>query len=738
MSQKPSRSRGQLLRRLSYPIVLIAAFACNQDVTQANTARGRRLPPQASSHDESPSDVTFALVLNDTNGSGHLAPGTALPVYPHRTVVKAVASGGIVTFNPISTDLGQPQTIGQGDNTALSVYYAFDGDVLKFGVNPRYFSFPSGTRVTGFGRNPNAAPAFTGVVNGHFYDCGPSKPTLCATYSGNAGALTLTRLDAELHFVADSTTAAPGSVVTISALASPSIVDGQSMPVDVDSLKWTPDPVSDGGDSTDLAVDCWGNPCHRTMKGGGTMFVVAYVNGKRQTGSVHIGSPILRVIGLPIAVKTGHSATFTASWSDGHTITSGEFVDWHWTADVPPGQTQVCPNWQAPSPNPCTKPVMESGSMRIHVRRNGIEKYASAHVVVFTDFKLVADHSSVYPGDTVTYTPLYDGVPGVAERWTWLPADTASADTQRCTDGTSQCRRPMVVTGRMWAYTSSTPNTGDSASADVTVAMPTVTLSVDRSEVGDGDTAVFTATITPARPWYHAVSWTWNAGAGGVVASLRPTDSPRFNRRGVATPARRNELTPPDSSLPDSSVIAADALPLDPIVQDSRTTQPCVTASLVCAPEIYGTGTMTLVADVGGRRITSAPVRASVEYFCPDQFPIEDVLSTGPPAVQISPTDEYWARTGRPKGKSMISVGGPYYLTKMIENPGWGRYGRANYRPTYAYDEDGYSMLFSVGDTPLTSTLMFVCRTWMSKNHRLTGSMIYDEHFTIHLMPHSP
>jgi hypothetical protein len=681
------------------------------------------------------------MVLNDTNGSGHVAPGTALPVYPHRTWVKAVASGGVVTYNPTYPPgvAGGVQTIGLGDNVALSVYYGSYGGNYLFSTNPQYIYFPGGpSEVTGFSRNPNAAPAVTGIVDGQFYDCGPTKPTLCATYSGNPGTLTLTRLDASLHFVADSTTAAPGSVVTISALASPSTVEGQTMLVDVDSLKWTPDPVSSGGDSTDLAADCWGNPCQRTMRGAGTMFVVAYVNGKRQEGSVHIGSPVFQVTANPAAVKTGGSVTFTAAWSDGHTITSGEFVDWQWMPDVAPGTTQVCPNWQSPSPNPCTKPVMESGSMRIHVRRGGINKYASAHATVYSTFTLNTDHSSVYPGDTVKYTPLYDGVPGTAARWAWIPSDTAAADTYRCPDGSSLCRKPMVVTGRMRAFTSPTPNTGDSAYADVTVLMPTVTLSVDRSEVGEGDTAIFTATISPARPWYHATTWTWTAGAGGVMASLRPKDSPRFNKRGVATPARNSDVTP-DSSATDSSVVAADTLPLDPIVQDSRTTQPCVTTSLVCAPEIYGTGTMTLVADVGGRRIASTPVRASVLYYCPDQFPIDYVLSTGPPSVQVARTAEHWNRDGTLKGYSMITVAGPYYFTKMLENPGWGRYGLASYRPTVAYDEDGFSMLFSVGDTPLTSTLMFICKTWLNKNGKFTGSMVYAEHFSIHLMPpHTP
>ena len=164
--------------------------------------------------------------------------------------------------------------------------------------------------------------------------------------------------------------------------------------------------------------------------------------------------------------------------------------------------------------NPCLMNVPVSGTMIAHTWGFGD---ASANVTVYSSFTLNANPSSVYIGDSIAFTPSYDGVAGPAARWGWFPSDTATIDPSCRVDRVS-CSKVMVVSGQMRAYTSLTPGQGDSAVKDVSVLMRSLSLTADPAESGEGDTVTFTGALDPPTANVQA-TWSWVSDtAGGVVA----------------------------------------------------------------------------------------------------------------------------------------------------------------------------------------------------------------------------
>lgn len=120
--------------------------------------------------------------------------------------------------------------------------------------------------------------------------------------------------------------------------------------------------------------------------------------------------------------------------------------------------------------------------------------YAQMYPIVYNgDLRLLASSSNVTYGDSVTFTPTYDGVAGPAGRWRWVPADTSDHDTVACAAFASPCKKKMVGSGTMWVYTGT--SAGDSASKAVTV-LPRRKLLLTPSDtiwVDSGATVQFTA-----------------------------------------------------------------------------------------------------------------------------------------------------------------------------------------------------------------------------------------------------
>lgn len=384
-----SSASGRRLAFLASLISLVSFVACRDYFTSPSghqspiTLRPGSVARTTLYPDETPPSITVPIAINDTDGSGGTDTGFVPPWIRHTTVMKA-AVGGLVTRTPNFAGLGSATSydpIGatdltwhDGHNTfVLSPFSSSDTIYVLFDANSRV----DGGVWTSYGIENElnfVPPGQTQPIT-----CGPQyHAPLCANFSGSA-TIMLTRLESSLSLVVDSTSVVPGSVVHFSALANPAVVQGQTIPVEVDSSTWIPDPASQGGEPSDT-TPCFfglrGNACTRTIVGSGTLSVVAYINGKRQVGSVHVATPSLTLTASSQVVTAGTNVTFTPTWSDGHP-TAPDMWSWIWVPDQSPGHTN-CNFWE----DPCTKPVQESGTMKVQVKRNGVFRYATVRVVV--------------------------------------------------------------------------------------------------------------------------------------------------------------------------------------------------------------------------------------------------------------------------------------------------------------------------------------------------------------------
>jgi hypothetical protein len=439
-----------------------------------------------------------------------------------------------------------------------------------------------------------------------------------------------------------------------------------------------------------------------------------YLLSGSQTVTVETYNEVLKLTAAPSYIKSGTPVTFTARRSDGGTNVT--IWAWHWSKD--PGVTASGPS--CPNSNPCLSGVNGSGTMSVDGIVNGHAYTASAHVTIYNGFALDADQASVYIGDTVVFTPRYDGIAGSAARWNWVPSDTASRD-ENCTDVTGPCAKLMIVSGRMWAYTDPTPGHGDSAFANVTVQLPTLSLSVDKSESGEGDTVTFTGTLSPARP-AESMTWRWEAGGGGVAAR-RPVAVASV---GTSTLRSRSERALTDQIAADDTLINSvndDATVGAPA--DDAQTSACLESSLTCVTEMHGVGTMTLEVRLFGRVLTRS-VESGVRYYCPEVIPTADGVAVADPIIIERSTGTYII-SGTPHGSGTISFWGPYSRLQVTQIGNGGKYERARYRVGRGQDWDGDIVIplpIPGGYRQLEGSWVEIeCRVWLRDNGSYTGSL---------------
>jgi hypothetical protein len=215
-----------------------------------------------------------------------------------------------------------------------------------------------------------------------------------------------------------------------------------------------------------------------------------------QTATIEILTDFVHLTPSP-AVKAGQTVHFQMATDDG---TPATVWQWSWTKD--PGSNANPISGCANAWDFCNGTVWGPGTL------SGRTDYgwASAHVTVYSSFALDADHLSVMYGDTVTFTPKYDGVAGPAARWQWLPSDTSS-DHSACASGVTTCKKEMHGSGKMWAFTS-TGAGGDSDHKDIVVTIPTLTLGAFQQSGAPGRTVTFRPAWSDGRAITSA-SWSW-------------------------------------------------------------------------------------------------------------------------------------------------------------------------------------------------------------------------------------
>lgn len=238
-----------------------------------------------------------------------------------------------------------------------------------------------------------------------------------------------------------------------------------------------------------------------------------YTMSGTQTVVVEQVTPLLKLAADPPMVRKGHRVTFTASSPEGYSVTLN---GWPWVWHVDPNQTGHNPS--CPSVNPCTDSTSAAGSMAFDGFVAGFHQTGSVHVSVYSVFNVDVDNQAVHYGDTATWTAKYDAVPGPAARWVWKPKDTTTSlpadSSSACAGGTSVCKKKMLRSGTMWAFTSTTPGVGDSDSKFVAVTNMPITVSCGSDSVTRGQTATCSATGPTA---LTVTKWLFIAGADTIV-----------------------------------------------------------------------------------------------------------------------------------------------------------------------------------------------------------------------------
>lgn len=211
-----------------------------------------------------------------------------------------------------------------------------------------------------------------------------------------------------------------------------------------------------------------------------------------QNVTVEQVTDVAHVVANPVAVHPNQQVTFTASRDDGGNLI---VYNWHWQPDAgqPGNATNLCGGG-----NPCLMNVPGSGTMLVYTNVGN----PTAHVTVYTNFALSADKTNIVRGDTVTFTPLTDGVPLKAARWRWVADSTP--DSPSCASANPACKTPINASGTMWAYTATSG--GDSAHVHITAR--------DKYELRAAPSLIAAGAVVTFRPYLNgqptpAARWRW-------------------------------------------------------------------------------------------------------------------------------------------------------------------------------------------------------------------------------------
>ena len=147
-----------------------------------------------------------------------------------------------------------------------------------------------------------------------------------------------------------------------------------------------------------------------------------------------------------------------------------------------------------------------------------------------------------------------------------------------------------------------------------------LSLTADPAESGEGDTVTFTG-VLDSRTANVQATWSWVSDTAGGREADRSRGLARIYQQSGLGQIRDREGWPRGGAnfdfVPNASdttmVNAADSATLDAPGFGPGATAPCTTNTLMCATAMYGAGTMTLVANIYGREVSSS-AHAGVRY----------------------------------------------------------------------------------------------------------------------------
>lgn len=410
------------MRRVDAGVLLVgmlAMAACEQTAIVQPEFTSTFAPPQLSVNHPQTETVTLSNV--DTLYGGSSDTTRQQKPVPYVTIMKVTGSYSVsVMKNRYPVSDPDPAVLYARHGLGITIQSGTSSSNVAFsgttdGELSMFVTLNRNARISrayhGGGTNGSQSGAWP--EDGTPWQCGTQYSDPCYKYVGTGGSVSITPLQGTLMLNADSTTVSIGSKVRF--WIDSSVVEGKSLGIEVDSVNWTPDPESQGGESTQAQKQyaCifsgWPLTCLKEILGSGTLEVIAHVNGFRtvQTKHISVREGALTLIADRQFVGQGDTVTFTPKWSDSAAI---QIWDWTFIPDSGADVTGGCPSYMPI----CKRAIKQSGTMRVRVARNGKLRSAHAHVTII-----------ICPtGDNRLDDPNVRK--GFAEMWRQSHADSAS------------------------------------------------------------------------------------------------------------------------------------------------------------------------------------------------------------------------------------------------------------------------------------------------------------------------
>jgi hypothetical protein len=303
----------RFLRVSTVMLPLLVALSCDSGQIASPVDLDRHVASFSTVPDApSFSTTVFASFLT---GGGAVDLTAAEGGYAKPTVVKVVAEGfhTRIPFDNQPDVTGGPINFGPGGNAVVSWLNAQNVNFISIlpGVSATraesFILIPAQGRIYRVSRaGYGARPPIQGFGNPPIW-CGGFHPA-CDYWEGQT-SFSITPLASQLKVEADLTEVEPGTPVSFTWRADPVAVEGQTMPVIVDSTHWIPDgnetmaamtanstaapppppPVHVPGVGAAVCnAGSGGGLCRRSVTESGTFRISAWVNGTRYEKEIHV------------------------------------------------------------------------------------------------------------------------------------------------------------------------------------------------------------------------------------------------------------------------------------------------------------------------------------------------------------------------------------------------------------------------------------------------------------------
>lgn len=201
-------------------------------------------------------------------------------------------------------------------------------------------------------------------------------------------------------------------------------------------------------------------------------------------------------------------------------------------------------------------------------------------VEILDSAKATPDKNAVVPGDTVTFTlsvPWTSNFSASGATWSWV-SDTTGVGSAAVVSGcghTTTCSYKIFGKGHVVVTGVQAENavTLSATSSEVLVQLPTVTLTASPQSMLSGDTATFTAAVSPSSASWSVGAWAWTPdSASGGISPNNCTTAEKVCKRamGLSGSMKVTAVVGTDTLTATTHVSVLPCLTGDPLLDDSR------------------------------------------------------------------------------------------------------------------------------------------------------------------------